>query len=444
MNSEVISLIGILIATAFFILAVFKGYHVTVVSLISCAIVAVFSGVNVMTALTDAYMPRFAGAYSSYFLMFFFSALFAKSLGDVGAAQSIAFAMARFAKKFKGHEKMAGVLSLAALQAVFSYGGISVFVVTFTVLYIAKDLFVELDIPWHLYTCGAIGTSTFTVAMLPGSPQLTNLVPMEFFGTDAMAAPVLGCICAVFCLTLCILWVVFQLRRAEKSGEGFEPTGTALLQSWDKSRDVQEFNLPLLKCLFPSIVLFVVLNVVKAPAVVALACATAVSYLIFEPMKILTHLKNGALTAVQNTNTALVALAPATGFGGVVASVSGFDYIINALDNIPGPPVVQVIVAINVAAGFSASSSTGQRLALELLGDRFMNLGIPAGVLHRLCAMSSVGLDTLPHSSALANTYAMCKLSYKDAYINNFMISVVFTLLTAIFGGILITLGLTF
>ena len=51
-----------------------------------------------------------------------------------------------------------------------------------------------------------------------------------------------------------------------------------------------------------------------------LACATAVPYLIFEPKNILKHLKNGALTAVQNTNTALVALASATGFGGVVAS----------------------------------------------------------------------------------------------------------------------------
>lgn len=444
MSPEVLSLIGILLATAFFILAIFKGYHVTVVSIIAVAIVALFSGVNVMTSLTEAYMPRFAGAYSSYFLMFFFSALFAKSLGDVGAAQSIAFALARLAKKFKGHEKLAGVLCLAAIQAVFSYGGISVFVVTFTVLYIAKDLFQQLNIPWHLYTCGAIGSSTFTVAMLPGSPQLTNLVPMEFFGTDAFAAPVLGCICAVFCLTLCVTWVVFQLRRAEKSGEGFEPTGTALLQSWDKSKDVQEYNLPLLKCLFPSIVLFVVLNVVKAPAEVSLACATAVSYLIFEPKNILKNLKNGALTAVQNTNTALVALASATGFGGVVASVAGFDYILSALDRIPGPPVVQVIIAINVAAGFSASSSTGQRLALEMLGTRFMGLGIPIGALHRLCAMSSVGLDTLPHSSALANTFYMCKLSYKDAYINNFMISVVCTLLTAIFGGILITLGLTF
>ena len=55
-----------------------------------------------------------------------------------------------------------------------------------------------------------------------------------------------------------------------------------------------------------------------------------------------------------------------------------------------------------------------------------------------------MGLDTLPHSSALANTFAMCKLSYKDAYINNFVISVVCTMITAILCGILISLGLTF
>ena len=110
MNPEVLSLIGILIATAFFIFAIFRGYHVTVVSIIAAAIIALFSGVNIMTALTDSYMPRFAGAYSSYFLMFFFSALFAKSSGDVGAAQPIPFAMVRLARKFKGHEKLAGVL----------------------------------------------------------------------------------------------------------------------------------------------------------------------------------------------------------------------------------------------------------------------------------------------------------------------------------------------
>lgn len=444
MSPEVLSLIGILLATVFFIFAIFKGYHVTLVSIISVAIICVFSQVGIMETLTSSYITGFAGTYQSYFLLFFFSALFAKSLGDVGAAQSIAFAVARFARKFKGHEKLAGVLCLAGLQAVFSYGGISVFVVTFTILYIAKDLFQELNIPWHLYTCGAIGSSTFTVAMLPGSPQLTNLVPMETFGTDAMAAPVLGCICAVFCLTLCVTWVVIQLRRAETSGEGFEPTGTALLRSWDKSKETEEYNLPVIKCLIPSIVLILMLNLVKLPAVTSLIIATVVSYLIFEPKNILKLAKAGSITAVQNASTAIVALASATGFGRVVAAVPGFDFILSALDKIPGPPVVQVIIAINVAAGFSASSSTGQKLALEMLGDRFMGLGIPNAALHRLCAISSVGLDTLPHSSALANTYAMCKLSYKDAYVNNFVISVVCTMITAIFCGILITLGLTF
>jgi len=444
MSPEALSLIGILIATAFFIFAIFKGYHVTLVSIIAVAIICLFSNTGIMETLSDAYITRFAGVYKSYFLMFFFSALFAKSLGDVGAAQSIAFSLVKVARKFPGHEKLAAVLCLALIQAVFSYGGISVFVVTFTVMYIAKDLFHELDIPWKLYTCGAIGSSTFTVAMLPGSPQLTNLVPMEFFGTTAMAAPVLGCICAVFCLTLCIIWVNFQVGRAEKSGEGFEPSGTALLQSWDNSKNVDASELPLIKCLIPSIVLFVVLNVVKAGPVPSLIAATVTSYVLFEPKNILKNAKSGALVAVQNASTAIVALASASGFGGVVAAVPGFTFILGALDKIPGPHVFQVIIAINVAAGFSASSSTGQRLALEMLGERFMGYGIPPAALHRLCSVASVGLDTLPHSSALANTFYMCKLSYKDAYLNNFMISVVFTMLSAILCGILITLGITF
>ncbi len=150
------------------------------------------------------------------------------------------------------------------------------------------------------------------------------------------------------------------------------------------------------------------------------------------------------MTSVINTNTAIVALASAAGFGGVVASVSGFNYILGALDKIPGPPALQVLIAVNVAAGFSASSSTGQRLALDMLADKFMSFGIPLPALHRLVAISSIGLDTLPHSPALANVYYITKLTYKDAYINNFMISVVITLATAVLAVILISLGLTF
>lgn len=444
MSPEVLSLIGILIATAFFILGIFKGYHVTLVSILAIWIVAVFSKVNLMTALTDPWITKFAGTYKAYFLLFFFSALFAKSLGDVGAVQAIAFKLAKLARKFPGHEKLAAVLVLAAIQTVFTLGGISVFVVTFTVLYIAKALFTELDVPWKLYTCGSLGTSTFTQGMIPGSPQLCNLVPMNYYGTPATAAPVLGMLCTVFCLVLAVLWINHQVKKAERAGEGFEPSGTALLQSWDSSRDVQEVDLPLLKCLLPSIVLFIVLNIVKAPAVVALLAGTVTSYVIFNPKKQLKFVKSASMVAVTNANQALVALASAAGFGGVVASVSGFSYILGALDNLPGPATLQVIVSVNVAAGFAASSSTGLKLALDMLGDKFMGFGIPLPALHRLTSISSIGLDTLPHSSALANMFYMTKLSYKDAYINNFMLSVVITIATAVFCSILIGVGITF
>ena len=444
MNPELLSLIGILLATAFFIVAVFKGFHVTIVSIFGAVIVSIFSNMDIMTTLTGTFMSGLSSTYGAYFLLFFFSALFAKSLGDSGAAQAIAFKIAGLAKKFPGKEKLMAILSLILIQTIFTLGGISLFVVTFTVLYIAKSLFEELNVPWRLYTLGSVGTSTFTAGLIPGTPQLTNLIPMDYFGTPATAAPVLSIICTAFCLALCMVWVVRQVKVAERKQEGFEPSGTALLSSWDSSKDAQRIELPLWKCLLPSVILFIVLNALKQPAVIALFCATLSAYLIFDIRIQFPKIKGGALTAVQNTNQALIALASATGFGRVVASAVGFQYIISGLENLPGPPVVQMIVSINVAAGFAASSSTGQRLALDMLGDRFLAFGIAPAALHRLSAISSLGLDTLPHSSALANTFSMCKLDYKTAYINNFVISVVITLITACFAGLLITFGLTF
>ena len=38
----------------------------------------------------------------------------------------------------------------------------------------------------------ALGAFTFTMDALPGTPQIQNIIPASFFGTDAWAAPVLG------------------------------------------------------------------------------------------------------------------------------------------------------------------------------------------------------------------------------------------------------------
>jgi len=444
MNPELLSLIGIILSVFVFVYGVFKGIHIVASTLLGVVIVALFSGANIMQSITKVWAPKFGGTCQAYFLIFFFSALFARALGDTGAANAIAFKLAKLSRMWPGHEKLMAVLCVAIMQSVFTYFGVSVFVVTFTVMYIAKELFTELDVPWRLYTCGALGTSTFTTGMLPGSPQLTNLIPMEYFGTDPTAAPVLGIVCSLVVIAFGLWWINFSVKKAEAKNEGFLPSGEALLASWDESKNVKAVDLPLWKCLVGPIVLFIVMNVIKLDPIIAMLAGTVATYLVFNPIKQKDKIKPSIFTSISNAAGPLIALAAASGFGGVVAAAPGFGYVISALESIPGPPAIQVAVSVNVAAAFSASSSTGLRLTLDMLAERFMSTGIPAAALHRLSSIVSVCLDDLPHSPGLANAYYLTKISYKDGYINNFMISIVGTFITMAVAIVLISLGLTF
>ena len=440
MSPTTLSLIGMFLGVALFIFMVFKKFPLPVTSVVAAIVVALFSGMDVMTALTDTFMTKAAGAFKAYLLLLMFSAIFGQTLGDVGACQSIAYKMARLVKKvWPGHEKFLGVLCMGMITAIFCYGGISVFVVIFTLIYIGKELYEELDIPWYMLTVTGMGTGSF-VAMLPGSPQLTNLVPMEFFGTPAYAAPVLGIICSIFAFVLSLFWIDFKVKRSIKKGDGFMPHAAEFMKTWVPPAKVEEH--PLWKCLLPSIVLVLVLNVTSWGAVVACWCGTLTTAIIFGPKKI--HWITDCVTSLGYACNSLTALAAATGFGGVVAATAGYSKIVGGLMNLPGSPTMKVFIAVNICCGICGSGSTGLRVTLSSLGDYFTTLGIPLPALHRLCTITSCGLDTLPHSAGMSTTYVLGKIPYKDGYINHFMLTVVITILTTLLCCVLIDLGLTF
>ncbi|MGX8711114.1 MAG: GntP family permease [bacterium] len=440
MSPEVLSLIGILLGVGVFVVGVFKGFSITFSTLAGSIVIALFSGMDILKAMTDTYMGKLGGVMKAYMLLFLMSALFAKMMGDTGAAQSIAYKMARLAKRFPRHEKFVACLSMGLLTAVFIYGGISVFVVIFTLIYIGKELFEDLDIPWSMFTCIGMGTATFATGMLPGSPQLTNLLPMNYFGTTAAAAPVLGIICSVASLAFSCWWIWFSVRRCERLGLGFEPTGAEIKKGWKEVARVDEQ--PLWKCLLPSVIMLIALNGFKLDAPVALGIGCLIIMLLFGITKL--NYKADMKDATANSCNTALALGSAAGFGAVLAASSGFSFILSALNSIPGPGTFQVIIALGIASGITASSSTGLTIGLDALGTHFMSLGIPAAALHRLCAISSLSLSTLPHSSALANTYTLCKLDYKDAYIHHFMLTIVGNVLVTILAAFLISIGITF
>lgn len=434
-----VSILGILIGLAIFIWLAFKGYNTIFVSIAAAVVVALFGSLNPFTALTEAFMPKVSSFLSGYFLIFLFSALFAKIMGDSGAAPSIAVKVGRLAKKAKNPlmQKFLAVMTLPLIQLIMTYGGVNVFVVVFILVAIARSLFKDLDIPWWLYTCSCLGSSTVTIGMLPGSPQIQNLIPIDYFGSSTMSAPILGLLCSVLTLAIGTGYIWFQTARTHKKGEGFLPTGAEI----DKEKLVAptvENEKPLWACILPMIVVIVVLNVLQQSAVIALISGCVVAWLLYDPRK--QDLKSLFTGAIPMSVTPLITVCCASGFGGVVAAVPGFSAIVSGLMGL-GVNAFTVVLITNVCSGICGSASSGENIALQNFSELFLSSGIPGDQLHRLVAMSSIGLDTLPHSAGVITTLSTSKMTHKQTYINTFCLSVVLPIAMAAFAAFMVSIG---
>src|SRR3954465_9726302 len=126
-----------------------------------------------------------------------------------GIAESIAKTIVRLlgAKR--------AMLTIILLGAILTYSGVSLFVAVFAIYPFAAQMFREANIPKRLIPGTiALGAFTFTMDALPGTPQIQNVIPISFFGTNIYAAPILGCSGAVFILVLGVAYLQWQRRRA--------------------------------------------------------------------------------------------------------------------------------------------------------------------------------------------------------------------------------------
>ena len=69
----------------------------------------------------------------------------------------------------------------------------------------------------------ALGSFTFTMTALPGTPQIQNAIPAPFFGTDAFAAPGLGIIAALIMFGGGTGYLMYRAKRLTAAGETYLP-----------------------------------------------------------------------------------------------------------------------------------------------------------------------------------------------------------------------------
>lgn len=376
-----------------------------------CALlVAATGGLDLLESYTVTYMTGFVGFTRNWFPAFMLGAIFGKIMEVSGGAKAIAVWLTQVIGKDKA------ILSCFVGCAVLAYGGISVFVIAFCMYPLTLALYREADISRKLIP-GNLAWGMFTIGMtsLPGTPQIQNLIPMQYFATDAMAGPILGLIASII---MGVGGYIF-MRRREKyyrdKGEHFtEPTGEIF------GGDAEDRDLPNpLMALLPLIVVVVVLNVLKQHVVVSLVCGVVVGLITnIGRLKgqIMKTLNDGAANSVQS----IINTSAAVGFGSVVSAVPGFADLTNAILNIQVTPLLTVAIAITLLAGATGSASGGMGIALEALGPKFVELSQSSGIslqaFHRVASVASGGLDSLPHNGAIITVLSICGMTHKDSY----------------------------
>jgi H+/gluconate symporter-like permease len=123
----------------------------------------------------------------------------------------------------------------------------------------------------------------------------------------------------------------------------------------------------------------------------------------------------------------------------VIAALPGFLIVAHALNAIPNP-LINEAVTVTALAGITGSASGGMSIALAAMADTFIAnanaAGIPMEVLHRVAAMASGGMDTLPHNGAVITLLAVTGLSHRQSYKDIFAITVIKTLAVLVVIGV--------
>ncbi len=459
------STVAILLSLGLLMFLAYRGWSVILIAPLLALMAVLLSGDAhlLLPTYTQVFMKAVGGYVITYFPLFLLGAVFGKLMDDSGAARSIAHGIVNKVGKNQA------VLAIVLACAVLTYGGVSLFVVAFAVYPIGAALFREVNIPKRFVAGSiALGAFTFTMTALPGTPAIQNAIPIPFFKTDAFASPILSTIAGIIILVLGMLWLNARVRKAMAAGEGYGIHVDDPVTDENVVHNLPSFfisiapifiviilNYVFSKIVFPSMDLSylsdakygAVANPASVIGIWAIIAALVVAIVFMvgafwqrwvSLMKTLNEGSYGSLLPILNTATEV-------GYGNVIASLAGFVIIRDLILNVSANPLISEAIAVNILAGITGSASGGMSIALQTLGEHYMTaaatMNINPELLHRVAALASGGMDTLPHNGAVISLLAVCKLTHKDSYLDIFVCCTIIPI-TAL--AVFITLGTMF
>ncbi|MEH7568874.1 transporter [Priestia megaterium] len=470
-------LIVILLSLGLLMFIAYRGFSVILFAPL-CALFAVLltEPSYVLPFFSNIFMEKMVGFVKLYFPVFLLGAIFGKIVEMSGVAKSIAQTIISWVGPKRA------ILATVLLSAILTYSGVSLFVVAFAVYPFASNIFRESNIPKRLLPATIIlGGATFTMDALPGTPQIQNVIPTTFFKTDIYAAPMLGIIGGVIVFSVGMIYLESRSRKARKAGEGYSGFGgnevetAATLQAEEENYSINlktsnsrsrelfafvplilvgvtnKFFTTIIPKWYPNGFDFssigldsfgkVELSQVTGIWSVELALLFGIiSTILYNWREVQSKFKEGISISIGGALLATMNTASEYGFGGIIAALPGFSIVREGVSHIFTNPLVNGAVTTNVLAGITGSASGGMGIALSVMGEKYMEAAaqynIPPEVMHRVIAMASGGMDSLPHNGAVITILTVCGLTHVQSYRDIFAITILKTLTVLIIIGI--------
>ncbi|MBQ9031025.1 MAG: GntP family permease [Parasporobacterium sp.] len=438
----VLSLTGIFAGLILMIFLTYRGHSIIWVAPLCTFLVVLFSlgaglgdGRSLLTAYTVDYMTGVGNYFISWFPIFLLGAIFGKLMDLTGSAKELADVIVGLVgSRFV-------VLAVLIPCIILTYGGVSLFVVVFIMYPMGSSIYRAANLPRTLLPPAiAFGSFGITMTCFPGSPQIQNLIPTNYFGTTASAGPLFGIITGVLTGIAGYLYLDSRVRWAQKEGLSYDSaiSGASVFSEDQKAPapgqskspvSIQQKARMICRGLLPLVVVFVTLNLLKWEIVVSLIAGILACGLLH--LKQIRTIPAAFTEGAKSSVTAMMNSACAVGFGTVIRIVPGFALLTGLLTgNITSPLKLYFSEALSVGvlSAATGSSSGGLSIALEAFSDQYLQLAntlqVSPGLLHRIAAIASGCLDKLPHNGAVITLLIVSQCTHKESYKDIFIVSV--------------------
>jgi H+/gluconate symporter-like permease len=419
-------LLGVIV----FVLLAFKAFNLQLSALIASVVMLIFAGSitlgsgdaattyfgidAVYQGVFNTWVSGVAGALKTYFFLLCGGAVFGQLLADGGATKSIAFALVDLVNKPKNPavRRLFAAAFVPTMYIILSFVGISGFVIVFTVLGIGYELYKQLNVPWRLYCMG--GASCASTILVGGAIQASNVAAAKITGTNSLTAGMgISLVGFILYYIVLILMLWFELKAAEKKGEGFMDTG-AEFDKTGASGGSRENIPPIILSIIPFILVILLCAAFKVDTGLSLIIGCVVTIALFwKNINRASNIKKSVSSGMVGSFPPLMSVCCAVALGSVLKVLPGFAYLNQLLTNLP--PLIAGS-ALSAVLSFIMASSTSAIPAMgSVIHEKFMEAGLSPAMSHRFMLMSSAPFGIMFHNAGVVNTSSLAKVPYKKA-----------------------------